>query len=477
MSDALLWNEIGNLYLHFGSFNEAIAAIRRAFELEPNSAMFSSNLGQAYYKAGEFDNALLLFQKSIQLLHSPREQAVIWNKIGDTCRALKDLDSAMRAYKKADDLVLVAGAPGQGRKTPAVSPVNRQAASKPAGNPDPAALLTGLKKLVSQMEQSVEEPTQVEPEPSAPQIDAPQAFSIEDTQPSRSIHAAPVVKDGFQSAVEPPAASNDVPASEPGSEVTHKNIYVYPDPNATNEDKAVKTPARDTGGSARGPVSHFPNLPNLQEILAKMRVYENITRTNPTNDRAWDTLGKLYKSLGRYKDAIASYLRAIDIAPTRDIYFYYLGLLYSVEGKHDLAVEAFETVLQRNPDYVLAHGALAGVYHRMGLENKANHHIAIALPMMESESAYNRACFHAICGDNEQALEFLQQALKNQDTTVEWIKSDPDLEPLRTDPRYLTLIAEIDKQGSEKEDENFFSSTRKGKENRVLPLLNNSVAR
>jgi tetratricopeptide (TPR) repeat protein len=414
MSDALLWNEIGNLYLHFGSFRESIAAIKRAFELEPNSAMFSSNLGQAYYKAGEYDNALLLFQKSIQLLPSPREQAVIWNKIGDTCRALKDLDSAMRAYKKADDLVLVSVNPGQGRKAPALSPSNKQPSSKATSNPDPAALLTGLKRLVSQMEQSVEEP-----EPSVPEPDAPQAFSIEDTQPSRSIHTTPEVKEVNQSALEPPVASQDMPTSELGSEVSHKNIYVYPDPNATNEDKVVKTPARDNGGSTRGAGSHYPNIPNLQEILAKMRVYENITRTNPTNDRAWDTLGKLYKSLGRFKEAIAAYQRAIEIAPTRDIYFYYLGLLYSVEGKHDLAVEAFETVVQRNPDYVLAHGALAGVYHRMGLENKANHHIAIALPMMESESAYNRACFHAICGDNEQALEFLQQALTNQDTTIE----------------------------------------------------------
>ena len=225
-------------------------------------------------------------------------------------------------------------------------------------------------------------------------------------------------------------------------------------------EEPVKAPAKPAGSSPKVHASLYPNIPNLQEILAKLHVYENITRNNPTNDRAWDTLGKLYKSLGRFKDAINSYLRAIEIAPTRDVYFYYLGLLYSVEGQHDLAVEAFETVLQRNPDYVLAHGALAGVYHRMGLENKANHHIAIALPMMENESAYNRACFHAICGDNENALEFLQQALKNQDTTIEWIKSDPDLEPLRTDPRYLTLIAETSPAGPGREDEIYFSSRK-----------------
>ena len=173
-----------------------------------------------------------------------------------------------------------------------------------------------------------------------------------------------------------------------------------------------------------------------------MNIYENITRVNPTNDRAWDTLGKLYKSLGRYQDAIGAYQKAIQLAPDREVYYYYLGLLYSVEQQNDEAVQAFQQVLRKNPEYILAHSALAGVYHRMGLENKANHHIATALPKMSSESTYNRACFYAICGDAELAFEFLRLALENKDTTIEWIRSDPDLDPIRTDPRYLELISE-----------------------------------
>jgi len=471
MSDALLWNEIGKLYLHFGSYNEAINAIKRAFELEPGSAMFSSNLGQAFYKAGDFDNALLLFQKSIQLLHSPREQAVIWNKIGDTCRALKDLDSAMRAYKKADDLVLATTVPEKPRQVASLKPAVQEGKK---GNNDEkaAALLTGLKKLVSQMEHTVEEPQAAEPEPEVKEEILQTSFSIDDTQPSRAIHAA----DKEEEQVEAPSSPILLQAQPEKPAASPKNIYVYPDPEGGEAVEPEKTTVKPAASSPKVNASLYPNIPNLQEILAKLHVYENITRNNPTNDRAWDTLGKLYKSLGRFKDAINSYQRAIEIAPTRDVYFYYLGLLYSVEGQHELAVEAFETVLQRNPDYVLAHGALAGVYHRMGLENKANHHIAIALPMMETESAYNRACFHAICGDNENALEFLQQALKNQDTTIEWIKSDPDLEPLRTDPRYLNLIADTSPAGPGREDEIYFSS-RPVRENRVLPLLNNSLAR
>jgi tetratricopeptide (TPR) repeat protein len=220
-----------------------------------------------------------------------------------------------------------------------------------------------------------------------------------------------------------------------------------------------------------------PCIEDLEEILAKVNIYENITRANPTNDRAWDTLGKLYKSLGRYQDAIGAYKKAIELAPEREVYYYYLGLLFSVEQQHIDAVQAFEHVLRKNPDYILAHSALAGVYHRMGLENKANHHIAIALPKMNTESAYNRACFYAICGDKELAFEFLRVALKNKDTTIEWIKSDPDLDPLRTDQRYQEFISQKAQPVQENPDENYFSSEMEGTPNRLLPILNHSLAR
>jgi hypothetical protein len=113
----------------------------------------------------------------------------------------------------------------------------------------------------------------------------------------------------------------------------------------------------------------------------------------------------------------------------------------------------------------------------MGLENKANHHIAIALPKMNDESTYNRACFYAICGDKELAFEFLRVALKNKDTTIEWIKSDPDLDPIRADQRFQELILEKDHHAPENNNGNYFSSELEGSHNRLLPILNHSLER
>ena len=61
MNDALLWNEIGNIYLKFGSFEEAIAAFSKAIEFDPDSGLPYYNLGGAYLLTGEYG---LLFSNS-----------------------------------------------------------------------------------------------------------------------------------------------------------------------------------------------------------------------------------------------------------------------------------------------------------------------------------------------------------------------------------------------------------------------------
>jgi tetratricopeptide (TPR) repeat protein len=500
MSDALLWNELGNIYLKIGAPEEAIAAYTKAIELNPDSGWSYCNLGHAYFLMGEFGRALFLYRKSIQIMDSPEKQSAVWNKIGDAYRALKDTENAIQAYKKANDLDM------------GVSPSAQNTGIQPGGLAK-FRELTRTKKIASdtnslppvppriatQSQPSIEiqaladgfQPVHVGKDGENPLIpDQPETKAPGSTRPDR-------IAD--QDSIDSPVATHPN-ASQPVREVEKaplpkgKSIIVIPDPNqmAVNlpkegatqvEPEKMKDPVPAIkqeairGGKSKGHSNIYPCIDNLEEILAKVNIYEKITRVNPTNDRAWDTLGKLYKSLGRYKDAISAYQKTIEIAPDREVYYYYLGLLYSVEQQHEDAVRAFQLVLRKNPDYVLAHSALAGVYHRMGLENKANHHIATALPKMSNESAYNRACFHAICGDTDLAYEFLRLALNNKDTTVEWIKSDPDLDPIRTDQRYLELISQGDQPSPENASDNYFSSEVEGTPNRLLPILNHSLKR
>jgi len=501
MSDALLWNEIGNIYLRIGSPEDAIAAYIKAIESTPDSGWPYCNLGHAYYLIGEFGHALSLFQKSVQLMDTPENQAVVWNKIGNAYRALKDINNAIQAYKKADDLDIGVSLSEQNAgRQPGDYADLREMIKTEEIVPDTNGLLPALSKKVIHNDPSIKSQARADGfQPgndgkdygeNHPPSDWPETKPPVSPKPNRitaqAITASPVSIPQNTSPLARDSENSPLPRE--------KSFIVIPDSSEMAENLPNEGPSHNEpeqirnsvttirqdeirDGKSKGHSNISPGIDDLEEILAKVRIYENITRANPTNDRPWDTLGKLYKSLGRYKDAIGAYKKAIEMAPDREVYYYYLGLLFSVEQQHDDAVQAFEFVLRKNPDYVLAHSALAGVYHRMGLENKANHHIAIALPKMNDESTYNRACFYAICGDKELAFEFLRVALKNKDTTIEWIKADPDLDPIRTDQRFQELISEKDHPAPENNNENYFASEMEGRHNRLLPILNHSLER
>jgi Flp pilus assembly protein TadD len=53
MGDFVIWNELGNIYLRLGSYDEAIAAYLKAIELGPEYGGAYSNLALAYCRQGK----------------------------------------------------------------------------------------------------------------------------------------------------------------------------------------------------------------------------------------------------------------------------------------------------------------------------------------------------------------------------------------------------------------------------------------
>jgi tetratricopeptide (TPR) repeat protein len=440
--------------------------------------------------------------------------AITWNRLGDAFRALKDVDNAVTAYKKADEFEISPSlSSALGKKPQAITKVPQphipSTLKIPFGSSKSIFPGNGQSSIdnpnnnrntgVSQPQSTNRQQTSGMGSLSSnrrmeQKLNSPEPNSLS----SKPLEAKPTDTSG-----KIPVLPGDKAKMDVIDDLRKSSLFVIPSPildqnYGVDQNSSTGKFTGETQPVELAKEEELPTRPlqvlqakeennsrpkvvntvNLEETLAKVNIYENITRANPNNDRAWDTLGKLYKQLGRFEDSIQAYKQAIDKAPGREVYYYYLGLLYSVIKQDEEAAWAFENVLKLNPDYVLAHSALAGIYHRMGFDSKANEHINIALPKMKNESGYNLACFYAICGEVDKALIYLQQALLNKDTTIEWIKSDPDLELLHNDPRYLKLIQEVDNiQNSESSNDNYFSSELDGPNNKLLPLLNNSLTR
>ncbi len=182
----------------------------------------------------------------------------------------------------------------------------------------------------------------------------------------------------------------------------------------------------------------------IDSIHIDIARFKRIIQINPRNAFAYDTLGGLYKTLGKFKDAITSYQQAIAHDSTKPSYFYQLGLMYSAEKREQEAMDAFQRVLSMDPQHILANASLGSHYRKMGLSDLAQKHIDIALQnVYEEENEYNQACLEAICGNTERALELLQVAIEDNPSYINWAQRDPDLDVLHHDQRFHILIQSL----------------------------------
>jgi tetratricopeptide (TPR) repeat protein len=102
--NAHVWNELGNVYFNNGAVDDSIVAYSKAIELDRWFAWPYSNLALAYVQKGRFAEAVLLYQRSIELFTGEKDKAISWNRLGNVYRRMNDYDNAIAAYQRADEL-------------------------------------------------------------------------------------------------------------------------------------------------------------------------------------------------------------------------------------------------------------------------------------------------------------------------------------------------------------------------------------
>ena len=98
------WNAKGNAHFKRGEMESAIQAYNKAIQLDPSFGWPYSNLALAYLTQGQYAEAILLYEKSIELLNSDKDKAVSWNGLGNIYRCINDYENAVVAYQKAAQL-------------------------------------------------------------------------------------------------------------------------------------------------------------------------------------------------------------------------------------------------------------------------------------------------------------------------------------------------------------------------------------
>ncbi|HUQ46946.1 MAG TPA: protein kinase [Gemmatimonadaceae bacterium] len=216
-----------------------------------------------------------------------------------------------------------------------------------------------------------------------------------------------------------------------------------------------------------------------QAVAASQRAVE----LDPNLAEAHAAHGLALMSLERPEEAEAELVTAMDLDPTLFDAPYTYGRLHLLQGKSETAVKYFEIAANLNHDDYQALTLAAGIYRGLNRTDEMNRAAARAVDAMERAlvaqprdararylgagmlgilgrddeanqwavaaeeiapddppTLYNLACFHAIAGRGEKALDLLERGEKLGWNRFEWASQDADLNSIREHPRFVQLL-------------------------------------
>lgn len=147
----------------------------------------------------------------------------------------------------------------------------------------------------------------------------------------------------------------------------------------------------------------------------------------------------------RYDEAIEECRRTIDIHPEFGVAHWYLGRAYLQQGKHPEALAELQKAVTLSGESPLMKGTL-GVGYAMAGDRGAAQRTLGELEKLRAESyasALDLAALHAALGNREQAFRWLDQAAAERSFHLIYLKVWPELDTLRSDPRFRALVLRL----------------------------------
>jgi TolB-like protein len=169
-----------------------------------------------------------------------------------------------------------------------------------------------------------------------------------------------------------------------------------------------------------------------EETLAQSR--EALAR-DPLNLLRRRYLGRVLLFAGRYDEAEAMLRQVLDMSPSFPAAHYELGRIYLLRDQPSKATAEFEA----EQSAAWRPFGLPLGYHAQGRSAEAS--AALAAQIKHSAgNEFQLVETYGYFGDADKAFYWLDQAVRNHDPGVLWLRGNPFLKPLTADPRYAARL-------------------------------------
>jgi DNA-binding winged helix-turn-helix (wHTH) protein/TolB-like protein/Flp pilus assembly protein TadD len=155
--------------------------------------------------------------------------------------------------------------------------------------------------------------------------------------------------------------------------------------------------------------------------------------------------GWTYSLAGKDDQAIEILKKAIDIDPSFPRTHFRLGRAYEQRKSYDMAISELERAVSLSPGDACYEGSLGHAYAVSGHATQARK----VLQDLEARAgqpyvpAYAIALVYAGLGENDHAIIWLQRAFDDRSTPIAFLKLDPELNGLHSDPRFEQLVQRV----------------------------------
>lgn len=212
---------------------------------------------------------------------------------------------------------------------------------------------------------------------------------------------------------------------------------------------------------------------------AAEREFRRAIEINPSYEEAHRMYSVFLAAMGRHPEASSEARRARELDPLSPLAQITAGWNAYFARQYADSARLCRAALELDPNSVGAHACLGSAYLAQGMHEQAINEAlqasrlsggepvrvvgvgrAYALAGNKAEARrvledlisltrrkyvppYYLAALHAAIGENDEAFTWLEKAYHDRDRYLPWLKVDPMLDPLRSDPRFQKLLSQV----------------------------------
>jgi tetratricopeptide (TPR) repeat protein len=476
---------------HAGDTDEAIKVAEKALELSSGGQLYVATLGAAYAAAGRHEDARAVLDRlramSAHCYVSPYHRALIQLSLGEREVALALLQEA---YTINDAWLVWLGVEPQ-LDALRGEPVFEDLLSK-TRNPASRPRSVSADPVVRRQSKSPRISTPLtSPLPSPAPLTQPGANEeARQLYTAGRYYATRRTAEGLRQAIERLERAVEL---DPEYAIAHAeladcyallNWYVEPPPGEA---------WRLAKQSATRAVNADPELAEAHASLGFVRLHydrdwdtaerelRKAIQLKPSNQVAHRWYAYSLSAMGRHEEAFAEIERGREISPQSPVIATAVANVLFLAGRFDDCIKQCRKALELDAGAVAAHTVLRWAYEKKGMHNEAlaayeqervfagdtptthakRAHVLAATGRHDEArvilqeilarrqehwvTAYEIAIIYCLLGDRENAFEWLAHAEREHAVGFTFVRVDPHLESLRSDPRFNDLLRGTDK--------------------------------